>query len=383
MQARYLISFVLILTSCTAAQIPTEGPTTTMSPTMVEAQKPPTSTPTITPTRTPTPLPAVLSGTSVSIPTAAISIDNISHVHQLAKWESGEQSIPVDSLAFSPDNTWLLSGLDDGNIQVWRVSNGSLEHTLVGDGIHATSIAFSPDGTRLAVGSWPFSVKLWSWTLEGLGTQIRSITNDADGPPVAFSPDGKWLVTMYPGNLGYRNGSDGAKERFWASSLLGDSTTFAFSPDGAIIAVGTNGGKVHLVQVSDQKVLDTLVGNPSKIDSLVFSSDGTKIAAGFFDGSIKVWSMPGGMLELSLDAIGPNPQCYSCYVPVSFSPDSTLLAGGSVDERIRIWRVSDGTLMQTLTGHTKAIRSLTFSSDGIFLSSGSDDGTVRLWGVGP
>jgi WD40 repeat protein len=37
---------------------------------------------------------------------------------------------------------------------------------------------------------------------------------------------------------------------------------------------------------------------------------------------------------------------------VSFSPDGSLLASGGLDKTIKLWRVSDGSLVRTLTGHT-------------------------------
>jgi WD40 repeat protein len=57
---------------------------------------------------------------------------------------------------------------------------------------------------------------------------------------------------------------------------------------------------------------------------------------------------------------------------------------------VRLWDVSgygsqatNGTLLQTLSGHTGAVRGVAFSPDGKTLASGGVDGNIVLWGVPP
>ncbi len=64
---------------------------------------------------------------------------------------------------------------------------------------------------------------------------------------------------------------------------------------------------------------------------------------------------------------------------VAFSPDGTRIASGSTDKTVRLWDAASGDLLETLTGHEGTVSSVVFSPDGTRIVSGSVDQTVRLW----
>ena len=97
----------------------------------------------------------------------------------------------VSGLAFSPDNSTLATGSMDGNIRLWRTSDGAGLGILPGHLEETTDVAFSPDGRTLASVGQLESLKLWH-----LPT-MREVFSEAlphAGHHVQFSPDGKRLA---------------------------------------------------------------------------------------------------------------------------------------------------------------------------------------------
>ena len=64
---------------------------------------------------------------------------------------------------------------------------------------------------------------------------------------------------------------------------------------------------------------------------------------------------------------------------VAFSPDGSKLASGSYDNTVRLWRVEDGKPIGTLHGHTDQVFRIAFSPDGRSLASCGGDGTTIVW----
>jgi dipeptidyl aminopeptidase/acylaminoacyl peptidase len=127
--------------------------------------------------------------------------------------------------------------------------------------------------------------------------------------------------------------------------------------------------------------IHTLKGHTKEVSSVSFSPDGTRIASGSHDQTIRLWDAATGEEIHTLKGHTKVAIRFEKYEgsSVSFSPDGTRIASGSNDRTIKLWDASTGEELHTLKGHTGDVRSVSFSPDGTRIASGSFDSTIRLW----
>jgi WD40 repeat protein/thiol-disulfide isomerase/thioredoxin len=112
---------------------------------------------------------------------------------------------------------------------------------------------------------------------------------------------------------------------------------------------------------------------PEPVFSLTASPDGTRLASGGRDGTVRIWDALTGA------QLGSWAGHSSGVKHVAFSPDGKWLASGSLDRTVRVWEAKTGRTSRTLVGHTQGVNWVVFSPDSQRLASADYGTTTKVW----
>jgi WD40 repeat protein/transcriptional regulator with XRE-family HTH domain len=154
---------------------------------------------------------------------------------------------------------------------------------------------------------------------------------------------------------------------------MGAVMSLALSEDGRHLAAGTFEGAVRLWRVQDRQLIFVMERPLGPVWGLKISVDGQYMAIGWGDGKVSLCNIANGKSLHMLS--GHEAGVWS----VAFSADGGRLASGAVNGEMRLWDSASGECLQVLSGHKAGITNLAFSEDGKQVWSSGLDGTVRLW----
>lgn len=278
----------------------------------------------------------------------------------------------VKSVACSRDGSRMASCSDDATVRVWDAASGEelLCIRLARYVDFLRRLAFSPDGRLICAVQWNRkSIRMWD---AYNGRELNSLIGHADDPQcVAFSPDGRWIVT----------GSKDQTVRVWDVSSgtevlrLPDHGSWvlsvAYESYRKQIASGSWDGTIRIWDAETGDQIRCMVGHGGPVWSVAFSPDGRRIVSGSDDGTLRIWEIDTGIHCLHSHHGGVS--------GVAYSPDGLRIAScGLHDFSIRIWDPESGTQLVSYRGHEGSVFSVTFL-DSWRVVSVSADGSVRIW----
>lgn len=277
---------------------------------------------------------------------------------------------------FANEGRWLVSsgltdGAEDNSIHIWDVISGrETKKQAFGNDRYLKACTVHPEGRLLAVAGFS---EIWFWDLI-VGSKLRSIRG-ATGSALAFSPDGKFLVSAKDLDV-HGNGPVELKVHEVETgnevsrAKIGTDFSFPnvlFSPDGRTLAIGNLNGSAKLVDLGTLRELLTLPPGP-----VAFSRSGDSLAT-----RVGIYELPQGRLVHPFkngDTLFP--------FSILFGPRSEWVATANMDGTTRIWDSGTGEQLISLVAMYGSNEWLAVTPDGLF--DGSEQGMQKLvaWRIG-
>ena len=219
--------------------------------------------------------------------------------------------------------------------------------------------------------------------------RVDGDTGDVEGTPLRV---GRTALNIVPTHDGRRvfvpsAGDDATQEidvgtlrvvrRHRAGGFAG-----ALSPDGDTLALGSDDGRVRLLDLRSGRMRPFERRHATRVLSLEFTPDGRSLVSSDFDGSVRVWNVAAGAVGEELSAHrGPVWQ-------LAVSPDGRTLYSAGDDGRMILWDLhGDRRLVRSFSlreefEDLQTPRGITVSPDGKTLAVTERGGAVALFALG-
>lgn len=277
---------------------------------------------------------------------------------------------PVNSVAFDPTADRLASASADGTVKILSLDPNVRDVTLPDHGREVNAVAFDPRGRYLVSGSADGTVRIWSCR-----SRIRLVAalegHEGEVNAVAVGPDGRWIIS---------GGSDGTI-REWdvrtKKQVRAHRVRFpvrSLHPDrgGLRVVVAGYGSTVRIIDRRSGVSMARL-DEVTKVQSVAFDSESTRVALAGVDGKIRIWKAGPARPESrrTKRSLRVN--------DVAMDAHASLAVSAGEDDKVRVWDVKTGDLRFELPGHYCGVNSVAVHQQDGYIVSGGYDTTIRMW----
>jgi WD40 repeat protein len=289
----------------------------------------------------------------------------------------------VTSVAFSPSGDELVASAPNGSVAVWDPETGQNIDTFQDDASSAepatvVDLDVSPDGALIATMALPNNVRVLD---RATGEEVFTVRVGGFAEDLDWSQDGR-LLAIASFEEGRAIIVDRSGREVAVLQEIADDAGVGevkFSPDGRLLAtasfpLGRPNPLAQRVKIWDWKSGETLTEISVTAEGMAFHPTGESIAIAH-GGQAGIWDVDSGRKVRTF--AGHEDGLWD----VAFSPDGSRLATGSFDNTVRLWDADTGVQQLVLRGHELVIGKLAFSPDGSKLASGAGDGTARVWAL--
>jgi len=236
---------------------------------------------------------------------------------------------------FSPDGQLMAAALLGGEVVVWNRATGRQRLTARGGG----AIAFAPDSRSLAM-TGPDG-----GTLTVIDTEIGRERWKADlgwglrAAGLAFSPDGKTIITQRGGVLRFFEAESGRERLGSPEAHQGGVSVVRYSPDGRDLLTAGDDGTVRQWDAASARQR-RVIPHGGRVHLLAVSPDGSSLAtaAQAPDASVSVWDLATGRLRRKWPRHGDTTGALA----LAFSPDGEALLAYGRDHVLKVLEVETG-----------------------------------------
>jgi WD40 repeat protein len=191
------------------------------------------------------------------------------------------------------------------------------------------------------------------------GTVTNTLLTASKCQAITFVADGRFAVADQDGRV-FIVSSIGAAEPEQISQDLprGGVESLAASPDGTLLAVGGVDSSIRLFDVRTKRQIRELRGHNGPVLFLRFVAGGQRLLSGSGDATARLWDPANGA---EVCCFTGHERAVTC---ADLSPDGTRLVTGSEEAHLRFFDPSDGTLVYLPQSHLQWRRAVQFDPTG-------------------